>query len=202
MGDNTVVNALEAFAGSFIGIFANLAGEFAVINTVVIVLIQAMGMLISISGIMQLIKMRKPEYAQKYTTESALKRLAVGPITILINGLMLNVSQSMFGDSYGNDNMPRAMMYSEAIDKGGDPLAGMLLAIVAFLVLVGWIAAGRAMMAFARSSDPGQDGYALTKAGMSRLFAAVILCSFQFVMDDLIQSATGTANSFSSQLNL
>ncbi|ARM86311.1 hypothetical protein [Marinobacter salarius] len=202
MGGNTVVNALEAFAGTFVGIFANLAGEFAIINQYVIYFIQVMGMAISVSGVMQLIKMRKPEYAQKYTPESASKRLIVGPITVLINELMLDVSQSMFGDDYGNSAMPQAMTYSAEIDQGGDPMAGMILALLSFFVLVGWIAAGRAMMAFARSSDAGQDGYALTKAGFSRLLAAIILCSFQFVMDDLLESATGTAGAFSSQLNL
>lgn len=202
MGGNTVVNAVQAFAGSFVGIFKNIAVEFGIINELVIYFIQLIGVGISVTGIMHLIKMRKPEYAQKYTAESAMKRLAVGPITILINQLMLDLSSSMFGDDYGNDKMPTAMMYSSQIDSGGDPLAGVLLAIFSFLVLVGWIAAGRAMLAFARSSDPGQDGYALGKAGFSRLIAAVLLCSFQYVMDDLFESATGTAGAVSSQLNL
>ncbi|ONF42568.1 hypothetical protein BTO32_15280 [Marinobacter lutaoensis] len=202
MGENTVVNAIEAFAGTFIGIFQSLALEFGIINQFVIFFIQIMGFVISITGIMHLIKMKKPEYSQKYTAESAVKRLAVGPITILIEGLMLDFSESVFGDNYSTNAIPKAMTYSAQIQSGGDPMAGLLLAIVAFLVLVGWIAAGRAMAAFARSSDPGQDGYALTKSGFSRLFAAIILCSFQHVMDDLLESATGTKGAFSSQLNL
>lgn len=165
-----------------------------------LIIVPTIGLMISASAVVDVVKMKNPRYAQKVSPGSVATRMLIGPATILLYSFMSQVSESVFGRDRVNE-IPTAMTYSN-MGSGGDPTAGLLLAITGFLVFVGWVTALRAMLAFARCGNPQQDGYALAKAGAARLVAATFLTMFQFFMDDMFAAFTGTENSFSSKMNL
>jgi len=187
----------------FIQYIANFAAEFGVIETVLLtIIVPSVGLMISASAIWKMIKMKDPKFAQQISPASVAWRAMIGPVTILLVPFMQEVSESVFGEDRTGGKVPRSMTYSSAIQNATDPMDVVLLGVLAFLVFVGWITAFRAMFAFARCGDPQQDGFELAKTGLSRLGAALVLTCFQFFLDDLFQSASGEANSFSSELNL
>lgn len=187
---------------NILDVLINLSGEFGIINEVLIgIIIPAVGIMISASAAYDLTKMKNPRYAQKVTPGSVAVRFVVGPTTVLFSSFMMLITRSILGDRTP-DSVPTAMTYSAEINNAVDPTAALLLAITSFLVLVGWIAGLRAMMAFARCANPQQDGHALFKAGAARLLAASFLCMFQFFMDDIVSSLTGSGSGYSSALNL
>lgn len=200
--NNEFFQGISDGIGNIFDVIINLGGEFGVINDVLLVIIvPAVGILISMSAVLDLTKMKNPRYAQKVTPGSVAIRFVIGPTTILLTSFMLMLSQSIFGDVVP-DEVPTAFTYTDNISEGTDPTAGLFLAITGFLVLVGWISGLRAMMAFARIGNPQENGFQQFKTGASRLVAASFLCMFQFFMDDLIVSFLGTEGGYSSALNL
>lgn len=198
-----ILDGMLSSDSNLIVYIANLASEFAKIETVLLnIIVPGVGLLISASAILKMIKMKNPQYAQQITPSSVAWRALVGPVTILLIPFMQQVSESVFGDDRTGGKVPSAMTYSAAIQGAASPEQVMLLGLLAFLVFVGWITAFRAMFAFARCGDPQQDGYQLAKAGLARLAAATVLTFAQFFIDDVFESVTGGADKFSSQLNL
>ena len=188
---------------NFVAYIANLAAEFGTIEQVLItIFVPGIGLLISASAIWKMIKMKDPQYAQQVNTGSVAWRALVGPTTILLVPFMQAISESVFGEDRTGGKVPRAMTYSAAIQGSASPEQVLLLGIMAFLVFVGWATALRAMFAFARCGDPQQDGYQLAKSGLARLGAATALTCFQFFLDDVFESVTGSSEKFSSELNL
>jgi len=195
--------ALSNENSGFIKIIANFAGEFGKIEEVLLTVIApGIGILISASAIWKMIKMKDPKFAQQISPSSIAWRALVGPLCILLIPFMQQMSESLLGDDRTGGKVPRAMTYSSAIENATDPTSVILLGLLAFIVLVGWITAFRAMFAFARCGDPQQDGFELAKTGLARLIAATVLTCFQFFMDDVFESATNESNTFSSKLNL
>lgn len=195
--------ALSNENAGFIQFIANFAAEFGTIENLLLTIIApGIGVLFSASAIWKMIKMKDPRFAQQIAPASIAWRAMVGPLCILLIPFMQQMSESLFGDDRTGGKVPRAMTYSSAIQNATDPTDVILLGILAFLVFVGWITAFRSMFAFARCGDPQQDGFELAKTGLSRLFAATVLTCFQFFLDDVFESATNEANTFSSELNL
>ncbi|ABM21046.1 MULTISPECIES: hypothetical protein [Marinobacter] len=198
-----ILDGLLSSDSNFISYIANLAAEFGKIETVLLtIIVPGVGLMISASAILKMMKMKNPQYAQQINPSSIAWRALIGPVTILLVPFMQEVSESVFGDDRTGGKVPRAMTYSAAIQGAASPEQVMMLGILAFLVFVGWITAFRAMFAFARCGDPQQDGYQLAKAGLSRLAAATVLTFAQFFIDDVFESVTGGAGKFSSDLNL
>jgi len=202
MNDDVLRDFASGTIESTLKYIGNFFAEIVAIQDIfLLVIVPTVGLLISATAVVDVVKMKNPRYAQKVSPGSVATRMVVGPVTILLTSFMLQVNESVFGGDRIDSKVPTAMTYS-GMGSNGDPMAGVLLAITGFLVFVGWVTALRAMMAFARCGNPQQDGYALAKAGGARLVAAVFLTMFQFFMDDMFAAFTGNANSFSSKLNL
>lgn len=189
-----------AIVQSAIEYFVNFAQEIGVLESVLLNLVVGIGVLISASAVLDLTRLGNPKHQGKTSAASIAVRFMVGPATIQLNLFMRALAESVFGTGAQQASMS-AQSYSEAAGQT-DPVAGLLVGIVAFLVFIGWVTAVRAMMAFARVGNPQENGYELFRTGASRLVAATFLCMFQFVMDDLLESFTGSSDVFSNQLNL
>lgn len=198
-----IVEMLQESADTALGYALNLGNDIATIETVLInVIVPAVGILISMWGVWDFMQMRNPRSGKNVTGTSVAIRFAIGPATIQLVAFMRALSVSFFGDrTGGNFQRDAAASYVADAQSAVDPTSAGLLMVLAFLVLVGWIAGLRAMVAFARMGNPGQDGYELFRTGAARLIAGTVFASFQFVMDDIFASATGETGTFSSELN-
>jgi hypothetical protein len=201
---NIVIDAITSGATGMLEYLINFGGELQVIETVLIFIIApAIGILISIWGVWDLIQLKKRNSGSNATGLGIVIKFCVGPATIQLVLLMKAISESIFGERHIRIHEGLATSYVDAAQaQQGDPVAAGLLIIVAFLVIVGWISALRSMMAFARMGNPQENGYQLFRAGSARLIAATFLCMFQFFMDDMFETASGQAGQFSSSLNL
>lgn len=201
---NVVINAVRAGATGMLEYLVNFGGEIAVLEKILIFIVApAIGILISIWGVWDLIQWKKRTSASSASGLSIVIKFCVGPATIQLVLLMKAISESIFGERHIRIHEGLATSYVDAAQaQQADPVAAGLLVIVAFLVVVGWISALRSMMAFARMGNPQENGYQLFRAGASRLIAATFLCMFQFFIDDMFETASGQAGQFSSSLNL
>ncbi|WP_273208931.1 hypothetical protein [Marinobacter subterrani] len=201
-GSDSIVDAIGASAGSIIEYFINFGNEIGVFQTVLLdVIFVGVGLLISASAVLDLTRMKNPRYQSKITPASVATRFMIGPATIQLDLFMRAFAGSIFGDPMVEKASLSALSYTDKASSA-DPTSALLLVIVGFLVFVGWVSALRAMIAFSRMGNPQENGYQLFRAGAARLVAATALCMFQFVMDDIIESFSGQAGMFSSQLNL
>lgn len=189
--------------GNLLAYMTSLLKEFAIVEDVfLMIIVPSVGLIISATAVLDVVKMKNPKYAQKVTPGSVAARMIFGPIAILLVPFLSTINESIFGSDRAANQVPRAMTYADAASGSNDPLLTFALVIVGFFVFVGWVTALRAVMAFARCGNPQQDGYQMAKAGGARLIAASVLTMFQFFLDDLFEAATGTANQFSSKLNV
>jgi hypothetical protein len=201
-----IIQAISSGAGTLVAYFVNFSSEFEVIgNTIIYIFAPAIGILISAWGVMDFIKLKNRGQGGGGGSSpvSIIVRFIVGPLTIQIAAFINAVSESVFGEREFEQAENMAATYANAAQNAdGDPVRGGLAALVGFLVIVGWISALRAMVAFARIGSPSENGYELFRTGASRLVAATFLCMFQFVVDDLIESVGGGKGAFSSALGL
>lgn len=201
-GGTGALGSVKAVAGNVIEYFINFGSEIGTLEGVLLTyIVPAVGILISASAVLDLTRMKNPRHQNKTSPTSIAVRFVIGPATIQLVIFMKAVSQSIFGDEMANKASMSSLSYTENVTKA-DPTAALLLTLVGFLIFIGWVSALRAMVAFSRMGNPQENGYQLFRAGASRLIAATFLCMFQFVMDDIVQSFTGQAGVFSSQLNL
>lgn len=200
---NLISQALQSGATGMLEYLLNIGGEIAVIEKVVLLIIApTIGLMISVWGVFDFMKMKNPRYQSKVSPASVIIRFCIGPATIQLALLMTALSHSIYGRREIQIHEGMATSYVDSAQSTADPVAAGLLIVTAFLVMVGWIAALRAMMAWSRAGDPSENGYQLFKTGAARMIAATVLCSFQFFMDDMFESASGQAGSFSSSLDL
>ncbi|TBW57357.1 hypothetical protein EZI54_06790 [Marinobacter halodurans] len=203
MNAESVVDMLQESMKSAIGYALNLGGDISTIENVLLtVFVPGIGILISAWAVFDLINARNPRSGKTISTGSIAIRAIVGPATIQLVALMRAVSVSFFGERGSVVRNDMAASYVQSAQQAHDLTAAGLTIGLAFFVLVGWIAGLRAMIAFARIGTPGQDGYNLFKAGMTRLIFGTFLSCFQLVMDDVYASASGDSGQFSSGLNI
>jgi len=197
-----IISALKGGATEIMQYFVNFSGEFSEIEKVIIyVFAPAVGIMISAWGIVDFLKLKKSG-GQGASPASIITRFVVGPITIQLSAFVRALSESIFGEREFQEAETLAASYATNAQNAADPVQAGLSAMVAFMVIVGWVAALRGMIAFARMGSPQENGYELFSTGAARLIAATFLCMFQFVADDLIASVGGGAKQFSSALGL
>ncbi|KXS55105.1 MAG: hypothetical protein AWU57_529 [Marinobacter sp. T13-3] len=198
MFDNVqaLTGSATAVMQSAMGYFRNFAGEIGTMESVLLNMFTGIGVLIAASAILDLARMSNPKYQGKTTPKSIAVRFMVGPATIQLNLFVRKLAESIFGDGAAQASMS-AQSYSEQASQA-DPVKGLMAALIAFLIFIGWVSALRAMLAFARIGSPNVDGYEQFRTGAARLIAATFLCMFQFVMDDVIESFTGKSGQFTS----
>lgn len=190
-----IFNSMNLSMSSFAGYMMNIADETAVIERPLLkIIVPAVGLAISASGVMDLIKMRNPRNQGKASMKSALIRFCVGPATIQLVAFMVAISESVFGAGAANHLAEGKAVahYANLSNTEVDPAKIIMMTIFAFLTLVGWIAALRAMVAFARAGSPSENGYELFRTGAARLIAATFLCMSQFVVNDMYASITNS----------
>lgn len=202
IGSEGIVELLQESGDTALGYALNLSNDITTIEQVVVgVFIPCVGIMISIWGVLDFVKMKNPRDGKDVTLRSIGIRMLIGPVTIQLVAFMRALSVSIFGERGSAVNRDMAASYMQDATQAVDPFSAGLLLIMGFLVLVGWIAGLRAMIAFARIGTPGQDGYELFRTGLSRLFMGTVLASLQWAMDDVFASATGESGTFSSELN-
>jgi len=188
-----IFDAVNLSATEFSQYMLNLGQEAKAIEGIFFLyLVPAIGLFISATGIIDLIKMRNPRNQGKTSMTSAIVRFCVGPATIQLVAFMTAVSESVFGAGTAGHLAGGAGVayYVDQAEYETDPSKIIVMTIFAFLTLVGWISALRAMMAFARAGNPAENGYQLFRTGASRLIAATFLCMSQFVVNDMYASLT------------
>ena len=197
-----IIDAIKQGAGTLTKYFVNFSEEFVVIgSTIVTIFAPAIGILISAWAVLDFLKLKKGQGGSSPT--SIIVRFIVGPITIQIAAFVHAVSESVFGERDFESAEGMLQSYVSTAKSGGDDMVRQgLAALMAFFVIVGWISALRAMVAFARIGSPSENGYELFRTGASRLVAATFLCMFQFFIDDVIASVGGGEGTFSSMLAL
>lgn len=197
-----IIAAIQGGAGTLVKYFVNFSGEFQAIGkAITLVFAPAIGILISAWAVLDFMKLKKAQGSSSPT--SVMVRFIVGPITIQLSAFVYAISESVFGErDFATAEEQLASYVSAASNDSGDPVAQGLAALLAFFVVVGWVAALRALVAFARIGSPSENGYELFRTGASRLVAATFLCMFQFFIDDIIASVGGGKGTFSSMLAL
>lgn len=203
MGDSgAILDAIKQGAGTLTQYFVNFSGEFVPIGqTIIVIFAPAIGILISGWAVLDFTKLRKGQGGSSPT--SIIVRFIVGPITIQISAFVHAISESVFGEREFESAEGLLQSYVDTAQAdSGDPVRQALGALMGFFVIVGWVAALRAMVAFARIGSPSENGYELFRTGAARLVAATFLCMFQFFIDDVIESVGGGSGAFSSMLDL
>ena len=197
-----IVDMLSDSADTALGYALNLSDDMSTIESVLLnIFVPAVGMLISMWAVYDFMRLRNPRSGSNVTLQSVGLRLLIGPATFQLVALVRSLSVSFLGQRGANVEKDMAASYMSEATSAMDPTSAGILLGLGFLVLVGWIAALRAMIAFARIGTPGQDGFELFRTGVARLIVGTILASFQFFMDDIFASATGESGQFSSGLN-
>jgi len=193
-----IFDAMNLSAGQFATYMSNLAEETGEIEEAFFkFIVPAIGLFISATGVIDLIKMRNPRNQGKASLNSALIRFCVGPATIQLVAFMTAISESIFGAGTAGHLSEGAAVahYAAGASNETDPAKIVIMTIFAFLTMIGWIAALRAMMAFARAGNPAENGFQQFRTGASRLIAATFLCMSQFVVNDMYSSITGNSTS-------
>lgn len=178
---------LASFGAEFLKRFGQ---ELGAMEGPIIVMARVLGILVVGWGVLQLTKLGKRGEATTPTGVAA--KLLSGTALVLITEFVRTSAISLFGEkalivheSLGMTYIDRAAQYT------ANPLKLMTFTCMGFFVIVGWVFAIRALVAWSRLGDHGVVGYDQFKIGATRLLAAVFLTMFQYVMMDLDSLFTG-----------